>query len=65
MAKIEIPPTDPTPQPKVVAMGLSGAVTAIVLWLVSTFTQVEMPAEVAAALTTVVGFLFGYITNNE
>lgn len=65
MAKLEIPPADATPQPKVVATGISGAVTVVILWLMSTYGNVDVPGEVAAAITTVIGFLFGYITSNR
>lgn len=63
--KLEIPPADPTPQPKVIAAGISGTVTTVILWLISSFTHVEVPAEIGAAITTLVGFLFGYITSNK
>lgn len=65
MVKMEVPPSDPTPQPKVVATGIAGTVTAIIIWLLSAFAHVEIPAEIGAAITTVVGFLIGYITSNR
>ena len=50
------------PVPKVVASGATGAVVAILVWGVQTYGGVEIPAEVAAALTTVFSFIAGYIT---
>jgi hypothetical protein len=46
---------------KVNATGLSGAAATIVLWLVDT-AGLEVPAAVAAAITTVVAAGTGYLT---
>lgn len=47
------------PLRKVSAAGLSGAVTTVVLWLVE-LSGVEVPAVVAAAVTTIVAASMGY-----
>lgn len=52
---------DWTPVPKVVAAGLGGAVATILLWLVEAASQLEVPTPVAAALTTLLAFVFGYL----
>lgn len=57
--------TDPTPKPKVVAAGLAGAATAIILYLLSNFAHIDVPGEVGAGITTVLAFLFGYITSDK
>lgn len=55
---------DPTPQPKVIAAGLGGAVTTLVLFILSNY-GIEAPPEVAAALATIIAVTFGYITSNR
>lgn len=52
------------PVPKVKAAGLGGAVTSVVLWAVTYFTAVDVPAEVGAALATVFAFVFAYFTRD-
>lgn len=47
------PPTPSTPvSPKVVAGGLAGASTIILVWGLRQFVGVELPGEVASAVTT-------------
>lgn len=46
---------------KVVAAGLSGAVTTVVLWILSYFYQVEVPGDVASAITTIIGVAIAYL----
>lgn len=50
-----------TPVPKVVAVGLGGAVATLLVWLASALIGVDVPAEVAAALTALLAFAFGYL----
>jgi hypothetical protein len=48
--------------PKVFLTGIAGAVTAILLWALSTFAHgVSVPPEVAAGLTTIIGAVVGYL----
>lgn len=54
-----------TPQPKVVAAGIGGAVAVIVVWALQTFANIQVPAEVAAAFATVLSFASGYIKKGE
>lgn len=49
------------PVPKMVATALGGAVATIVIWILSTSTDVEMPPEVAAALAWILAFVAGYL----
>ena len=49
------------PTQKMTAVGISGAVTLVVIWLVSQF-GVDLPAEVASALTIIISFVAGYLT---
>lgn len=47
------------PRPKVAAAGIAGAFTALLVWVLATF-GVEMPAEAASAVTTLVAFAAGW-----
>jgi hypothetical protein len=49
------------PTQKVTSAGAAGAFVTIVVWLVGAVTSVEVPGEVAAALTTIVAFAAGYL----
>lgn len=49
------------PTPKVAAAGVAGAITILIVWVVQSFTNLDIPPEVASAFTTVVAFLAGYI----
>lgn len=42
-----------TPNRKVTAAGLAGALTTVLAWLLAATTKVEVPPEVAAAITTI------------
>ncbi len=65
-AVIELPHTsDSTPRPKVVAAGLAGAATTIILYIARVAAGLEVPAEVGAAIATIMAFLFGYITSEQ
>jgi hypothetical protein len=53
-----VPPTqtpNPPPiiHPKTGATAFAGALVTIVMWVLSSYTHVTMPADVAAALTTI------------
>lgn len=50
-----------TPVPKVVAAGLGGATATLLLWLLEATSAVSVPTPVAAALTTLLAFAFGYL----
>lgn len=52
---------DATPTRKVATAGISGAVVAILIWVLQATTDVEVPAEVAAAVTTIVAFVLSYL----
>ena len=49
-----------TPHPKVAAGGIAGAVTTVLVFVAAQL-GVEVPGEVAAALTTIIGFAAGYL----
>lgn len=51
-----------TPNRKVTAGGLGGALAMVLVWGLGEL-GVDVPAEVAAALSTVVGFGLAYFTN--
>jgi CBS-domain-containing membrane protein len=46
--------------PKVVASTVAGALTLVLVWILGLF-NVEVPPEVAAALTVVLGAAAGYL----
>lgn len=48
------------PQPKVAAGGVGGAVAIILVWALG-YAGVDVTAEVAAAITSVISFAFAYI----
>lgn len=58
--------TPPTrkPQPKVVAGGVAGAVSILVVYAL-TLAGVEVPPEVASALTVVAGFVAAYLKRSN
>ena len=49
-----------TPQPKVVAGGVAGALTIVLVW-VAGMLGLAVPAEVASAFTVLVSFAAGYL----
>lgn len=54
----------PKPERKVNAAGVGGATATVLLWIVTTFTGVQMDAAVAAALVTVATYALGYFVPN-
>lgn len=57
------PSSEPTP--KVQAAGLGGSIASILLWIIGSFTAVEVPAEVGAALATIIAFVAAYMTKDR
>lgn len=53
-----------TPTNKVAAAGIAGAVTTILLFIASSLGW-DVPAEVGAAIATVISFLAGYLTKES
>lgn len=47
-------------QPKVAAAGLGGAVSIVIVWVLTSLS-VEVPAEVASAFTTLFSFACGFL----
>ncbi len=50
------------PLAKINAVALAGAVTVVVAWAMRQFAGIELPAEVQAAITTLIASLAGYLT---
>lgn len=48
------------PKPKVVAGGVAGSLTILLVWVAGMF-EVEVPPEVASAFTVLVSFVAGYV----
>lgn len=54
------------PDVKINVALLASAVTTILIWIVSVVPpHAEIPGEIAAAITTVVGFIFGYFSTGK
>lgn len=53
-----------TPVPKVIAAGVAGSVTIIVVWVAGR-AGIDVPAPVAAAFTTVLSFVAGYFAPRD
>lgn len=51
------------PNTKVTAAVLGGALTTLVLWGLSYFAKIDMPAEAGAALATLFSFGLGYVVS--
>lgn len=58
--------SQPTPQPtsKVAAAGVGGSITVLVVYIAKLF-GLEIPAEVASALTALIAFGSGYIQKEK
>lgn len=52
------------PTQKVAAAGISGAVSIVLIYIASQL-GLELPAEVAAAITTIVSFASGYLVKEK
>lgn len=63
MATIDQPTAAPTN--KMAAVGISGAITVLVLALVEAFTNVQVSSEVASSLTLVIAFAMGYLVKEN
>ena len=50
------------PTAKVASSGAAGAFVLIIIWVLDDYFGVQLPAEVAAALTTLLSFTAGYFT---
>lgn len=65
MSKPEPEKASLTPQPKVAAAGIAGAITVLVVFAVNLiWPDVVIPPEVASAFTAIVAFAAGYIKSN-
>lgn len=53
------------PTRKVTAGGLAGAVTVILVWVVQEAFAIEIPGEVASAITVVLSFAAAYMTQER
>lgn len=49
------------PVPKVGAMGISGTLITLIIWVLSEYGGVEIPAEIAAIVITIITFVAGYV----
>jgi hypothetical protein len=49
------------PTDKVAAGAIGGAITVIAVWAVKAFTDVDVPAEVSAAVTAIVSTVLAYL----
>ena len=49
-----------SPTRKVMVAGVAGAASAVVVWVMEVSLGMEVPAEVAVALSTLIGFFAAY-----
>jgi len=49
------------PTRKVGSSAIGGALATIVIWAINTYSGVEMPPEIAAAITTIIVALIAYL----
>ncbi len=58
--------SQPTARPtaKVAATGIAGSVAIVLIWVAGQF-GIDMPAEVAAALTAIIAFGAGYMKKSK
>lgn len=68
-ATAEVPvspaPVSATPHPKVIAAGLAGALTTLIIFTVQQVFHQEVPGDVSAALTTIIAAAAGYLTSSH
>lgn len=60
-----MPEPNAAPSRKVVVGGLAGALATILVWVSKTYGGVEMPAEIAVALSAVFTFILQYVVPNK
>ena len=53
------------PDRKVNVGAINGAIMAIIAWAIGEFAGVNIPAEIAIAGSTVIGFILAYIIPNK
>lgn len=49
---------------KVTFASIAGSVTVVGIWLIKTIFKFEIPGEVGAAITAIVGFIVSYYTKS-
>lgn len=64
MTRLKDQPTT-VPSRKVTAGSLAGAVTAILVWTANDFFGIEIPADVASAVTVVIAFSTSYLARDK
>lgn len=68
MKKIEVTETynqvSTAPTNKVAAAGIGGSVSIVLVWIAGMF-NLEVPPEVASAVTTIVAFFSGYLVKER
>lgn len=60
---VAVVPSQYIPDPKVIGVAIGGSITAIVVWGCKQFIAVDVPGDVAAALTTLIATATGYLTS--
>lgn len=53
------------PNKKVGSAALAGGLSIILVWMIKEFAQVNIPAEVASGITTVLSFVTGYVVTDS
>lgn len=55
----------PSPTQKVAVGAITGSVTIVLVYLVRTVANVEIPPEVASAITAILSFMASYFTKEK
>ena len=53
------------PTPKMQASGVSGAVSVVVMWALHQFWKLDIPPEIASAITVIFSFISGYFAPRD
>lgn len=54
-----------SPTRKVASAGIGGAVSIVLVYLVQSIFNIEIPSEVASAITAIIAFGAGYLVKEE
>lgn len=54
-----------SPTRKIAATGIAGAVTVVLMYIVQATFNIEIPAEVASAVTLILSFAAGYTVKEQ
>lgn len=65
MKKVEYNQPTSSPTQKVAAAGIGGSISVVLVYVVQQIFNIEIPAEVASALTAIISFAAGYLVKEQ